>query len=374
MIKFLDLHQINARFETQFQEVFKRFLDSGHYILGNEVQTFEANFATYCGAKHCIGTANGLDALILIFKAYIQLGKLQLGDEVLVPSNTYIASILSVIHAGLKPVFVEPNPNTFNISPSEIENQITNKTKAILVVHLYGQLAEMQSINAIASKHNLLIIEDAAQAHGASLNSELRILNSELGKAGNLGHAAAFSFYPSKNLGALGDAGAVTTNDSELAKCIRLLRNYGSSKKYENTLLGYNSRLDELQAAILNIKLPLLDDDNERRTSIAKRYLSEIKNKNVQLPFYDGSDNHVFHVFVVLVDDRMRFITHLETHYIGYLIHYPIAPHKQKALSDYQQLSLPITELIHESCVSIPISPVMTDEDVEKVISVINLY
>jgi dTDP-4-amino-4,6-dideoxygalactose transaminase len=224
----------------------------------------------------------------------------------------------------------------------------------------------MKNINAIAKKNNLLVIEDAAQAHGAALSSKL--------KAGNLGHAAAFSFYPSKNLGALGDAGVVTTNDDELAECIRLLRNYGSSKKYENTLLGYNSRLDELQAAILNIKLPLLDTDNARRTSIAKRYLSEIKNKNVQLPFYDGTNNHVFHVFVVLVDDRTQFIEHLETHQIGYLIHYPIAPHKQKALNDYQDLSLPITEHIHESCVSIPISPVMTDEAVEKVISVINQY
>ena len=366
MINFLDLHQINARFETQFQEVFKRFLDSGHYILGNEVQTFEANFATYCGIKHCVGTANGLDALILIFKGYIHLGKLQLGDEVLVPANTYIASILSVIHAGLKPIFVEPNPTTFNISPTEIEKQITNKTKAILAVHLYGQLADMNDINAIARKHNLLVIEDAAQAHGAVLSSGL--------KAGNLSDAAAFSFYPSKNFGALGDAGAVTTNDNDLAECIQLLRNYGSSKKYENTLLGYNSRLDELQAAILNIKLTSLDADNARRTSIAKRYLSEIKNKNVQLPLYDGSNNHVFHVFVVLVDDRSLFITHLETHHIGYLIHYPMAPHKQKALNDYHHLSLPITEHIHEHCVSIPISPVMTDEEVEKVISVINHY
>lgn len=366
MIKFLDLHQINARFEAQFQVVFQRFLDSGHYILGNEVQDFEANFARYCGVKHCMGTANGLDALILIFKAYLQLGKLQPGDEVIVPANTYIASILSIIHAGLKPVFVEPTLETFNISSTEIEKQITNKTKAILVVHLYGQLADMEAINAIAKKHNLLLIEDAAQAHGAVLSSGI--------KAGNLSDAAAFSFYPSKNLGALGDAGAVTTNDLELAECVRLLRNYGSSKKYENTLLGYNSRLDELQAAILNIKLQYLDSDNTRRRAIAMRYISEVENKNVQLPFYDGTNNHVFHVFVVLVADRTRFIKHLEAHQIGYLIHYPIAPHKQEALNDYQHLSLPITERIHESCVSIPISPVMTDEDVKRVISVINIY
>ncbi len=367
MIKFLDLHRINARFETRFQEAFNRFLHSGYYILGNEVQTFETNFSAYCGTKHCVGTANGLDALILIFKAFIHLGKLQPGDEVLVPANTYIASILSVIHAGLKPVFVEPDARTFNISPSEIEKNITSKTKAILAVHLYGQLADMQGINAIAKKNNLLVVEDAAQAHGA-------ILSSELLKAGNLSDAAAFSFYPSKNLGALGDAGAVTTNDDALAECVRLLRNYGSSKKYENTLLGYNSRLDELQAAILNIKLPYLDADNDRRRTIAKRYLSEIKNKKVQLPFYDGSDNHVFHVFVILVDDRTHFTAHLETHHIGYLIHYPIAPHKQKALKKHQHESFPITEYIHDSCVSIPVSPVMTDAEVEKIISVINRY
>src|SRR5690606_4064633 len=286
MIKFLDLHQINARFETQFQKVFKRFLDSGHYILGDEVQQFETNFAAYCGTKHCIGTANGLDALILIFKAYIQLGKLQLGDEVLVPANTYIASILSIIHAGLKPVFVEPNPETFNISPSEIEKQITNKTKAILAVNLYGQLADMKNINAIAKKNNLLVIEDAAQAHGAVLSSKL--------KAGNLGHAAAFSFYPSKNLGALGDAGAVTTNDDELAECIRLMRNYGSKIKYEFEISGFNNRLDELQAAILNVKLPYLDSDNKHRQEIAKRYINEISNPKISLPFYNNDTSHVF--------------------------------------------------------------------------------
>lgn len=368
MIQFLDLHTINARFEPEYQVVFQKFLDSGHYILGNEVQTFETQFAAYCGTKHCVGVANGLDALILIFKGYIQLGKLQIGDEVIVPANTYIASILSVIHVGLKPVFVEPNPATFNISPSEIEKQITNKTKAILAVHLYGQLADMENINAIAKQHNLLVIEDAAQAHGAKSQSFGRV-----GEA-RVGEASAFSFYPSKNLGCLGDGGAVTTNDESLANCIKKMRNYGSAKKYVNDIIGYNSRLDELQAAFLNIKLKSLDADNERRRTIAKRYLSEIDNAKIKLPLYDGSLNHVFHVFVVRVEDREQFTAYLDAHGIGWLIHYPIAPHRQKALSMYGHLSLPITEAIHRTVVSIPISPVMTDVEVSEVIHILNRY
>ncbi|MEZ4791907.1 MAG: DegT/DnrJ/EryC1/StrS family aminotransferase [Gelidibacter sp.] len=374
MIKFLDLHKINARFETEFKEKFKAFLDSGHYILGKEVEIFESNFATYCGAKHCVGTANGLDALILIFKAYVQLGKLKPGDEVLVPANTYIASILSILHAGLKPVFVEPNELTFNISPKEIEKHITDKTKAILAVHLYGQLADMETINKIAKEKKLLVVEDAAQAHGAKANSNSQTPNSKLQKAGNLSQAAAFSFYPSKNLGCLGDGGAVTTNNVELANCIRKMRNYGSSKKYVNDLIGINSRLDELQATFLNIKLRSLDDDNQRRQDIAKRYRSEIKNKNIQLPFYDGSKNHVFHAFVVRVKNRDAFMDHLDANQIGCLIHYPIAPHQQKAFSMYQQLSLPVTEHIHRSVVSIPMSPVLSNAEVTQVITVLNRY
>ena len=367
MIPFLDLHKVNARFEDEYALKFKSFLNSGYYILGNEVSTFESNFSNYCGTKYCIGVANGLDALTLIFKGYIELGKLQPNDEIIVPANTYVATILSIINADLKPVFVEPDEASFNISPSEIEKHITPKVKGILVVHLYGQLANMVTINSIANKNDLLVIEDAAQAHGAVLNSEEK-------KAGNLSDAAGFSFYPSKNLGALGDAGAVTTSDTELADAIRLLRNYGSSKKYINETLGINSRLDELQATFLNIKLEYLDEDNKRRREIAKRYLETIQNEKIVLPKYNNSGNHVFHVFVVRVKDRLDFTTYLERNQIGYLIHYPIPPHKQKALSAYKTLNLPVTESIHETVVSIPISQVMTNEEVQTVIKVLNHY
>ena len=374
MIQFLDLHKINKRFESEFHQKFQGFLDSGHYILGKEVETFESNFATYCGVNHCIGTANGLDALVLIFKAYIHLGKLQLGDEVVVPANTYIASMLSIIHAGLRPILVEPDEKTFNISPKEIKKCISPKTKAILAVHLYGQLADMEAINKIARQNNLLVVEDSAQAHGAVANDNLQIPNSRPIKAGNFGHAAAFSFYPSKNLGGLGDGGAVTTNDKELADCIKMMRNYGSSKKYINEIIGVNSRLDELQAAFLNIKLKTLDEDNKIRQTIAKRYLSEVKNNRILLPFYDGSNNHVFHVFVVRVENRAHFTAYLDENAIGWLIHYPIPPHQQKAFSQYQNLPFPITERIHQTVVSIPMSPVLTDEEVTRVIQVLNQY
>ncbi|MEZ4802152.1 MAG: DegT/DnrJ/EryC1/StrS family aminotransferase [Gelidibacter sp.] len=366
MIKFLDLHKVNVRFEPEFQDKFQYFLNSGHYILGKELKTFETNFSKYCGTQHCIGVANGLDALILIFKAYIEQRRIQIGDEVIVPANTYIASMLSILHAGLKPVLVEPDEHTFNMWPKEIEKHITPKTKAILAVHLYGQLADMEAINKIAKDKNLLVIEDAAQAHGA--------LSSNGKKAGNLSDAAAFSFYPSKNLGCLGDGGAVTTNDTELADIIRKLRNYGSSKKYVNDRIGFNSRLDELQAAFLNIKLQMLDADNQIRQNIAKRYCSEIDNKKIALPFYNGSKNHVFHAFVVRVKDRAAFTKYLDTNAIGWLIHYPIPPHQQRALSDYNHLSFPSTEAIHQSVVSIPMSPVMTNEEVTTVINVLNRY
>lgn len=366
MIPFLDLKAINKTYEKEFQQEFERFLDSGYYILGQQVSRFETAFANYCETKHCIGTANGLDALTLIFKAYVHLGLLKLGDEVIVPANTYIASILSIINAGLKPVLVEPNPDTFNISVSEIETHVNSKTKAILAVHLYGQLVDMDAINTIAKTHDLIVIEDAAQAHGAISESNK--------KAGNLAHAAAFSFYPTKNLGALGDAGAVTTNNNDLADCIKLLRNYGSSKKYVNDILGYNSRLDELQAAFLNIKLKQLDNENALRLQIAKRYLSEIKNKKINLPYYNFSKNHVFHAFVVRVQNRQDFINHLEKHHVGWLIHYPIAPHKQKALPHFNHFSFPITEAIHESIISIPMSQILTKDQVTKVIHTLNIY
>ena len=369
MIKFLDLQKINQQYEEQFQQKMKLVLDKGWFILGDEVRTFESNFAEYCGSNHCIGVGNGLDALVLIFKGYIQLGKLQKGDEVIVPANTYIASILAVLQADLVPVLVEPKLDTYNINPDLIQHKIASKTKAILAVHLYGQLAEMEAINAIAKQNNLLVIEDAAQSHGAVSNHK---------KAGNLSDAAAFSFYPGKNLGALGDAGAITTNDDALAKVLFALRNYGSEQKYHNDYIGINSRLDELQAAFLNVKLPHLESENEIRHSIAKRYLSEIKNEKIILPNVSLRDskqsNHVFHLFVVRTAERDKLQTYLKQNNIETVIHYPIPPHQQKAFVAWNSLSFPITEKIHQEVLSLPISPVMTKDEVDYIIAVLNQY
>ena len=370
MIKFLDLQKINHQYQEQFQQKMKLVSDKGWFILGDEVKTFESNFANYCGTKHCIGVGNGLDALVLIFKAYIQLGKLQKSDEVIVPSNTYIASILAILQADLVPVLVEPKLETYNINPNLIAAKITSKTKAILPVHLYGQLAEMEAINSIAKQYNLLVIEDSAQAHGAISNLKSQIKNQQ--------SCAAYSFYPGKNLGALGDAGAITTNDDALAKVIFAMRNYGSEQKYHNEYIGVNSRLDELQAAFLNVKLPNLDKENKIRQSIAKRYLAEIKNEKIILPTWDLSGNHVFHLFVVRTSERDRLQSYLKQNNIETLIHYPLAPHKQKAFatetSGWSSLSYPITEKIHQEVVSLPISPVMTNEEVDYIIKILNLY
>ena len=324
MIHFLNLKKINQPFEVAFQNKMKQFLEEGWYVLGNEVKQFETNFAHFCGTKHCIGVGNGLDALILIFKAYIQLGKLQKGDEVIVPANTYIASILAVLQADLVPVLVEPRLETYNINPNEIEAKITSKTKAILPVHLYGQLCEMDAINEIAKKHNLLIIEDAAQAHGARFSVQCSVesvqsnadCHTELVSVShhlspNTQHPKAYSFYPGKNLGALGDAGAITTNDDELAEVLFSLRNYGSKVKYENEIIGVNSRLDELQASFLNIKLKHLEAENDFRRSVAKQYLSEIKNDKITLPSWDLSKNHVFHLFVIRTSNRTELKNYL---------------------------------------------------------------
>jgi dTDP-4-amino-4,6-dideoxygalactose transaminase len=366
MIKFLDLQQLNLSYQKQFQEKMKLVLDKGWFILGDEVKSFETNFANYCGTKYCIGVGNGLDALVLIFKAYIQLGKLQKGDEVIVPANTYIASILAILQADLVPVLVEPKLETFNINPDLIEEKITSKTKAILPVHLYGQLCEMDAINDIANKYNLLVIEDAAQSHGVFNNQKSTINNQK--------SSSAYSFYPGKNLGALGDGGAITTNDDELAKVLSSLRNYGSEKKYHNEFVGINSRLDELQAAFLNLKLPNLDADNHKRRSIAKRYLSEIKNDKIVLPTWDFSSNHVFHLFVVRTDNRNDLKDYLLENGIETVIHYPIPPHKQKAFPEWNNLLFPITEKIHDEVLSLPISPIMTDDEVSIVISILNKY
>jgi dTDP-4-amino-4,6-dideoxygalactose transaminase len=365
-IPFLDLQQINAPYEAQFHQQLQTLLDKGWYILGEEVQQFEREFAAYCGTSHCIGVANGLDALTLVFRGYIELGQLHKGDEVLVPANTYIASILAIIEAGLVPVLVEPNPTTFLVEANTLEHNRTSKTKAVMVVHLYGQLPDMEAISSWAKSNHFLLIEDAAQAHGAQLPSGQ--------KAGNLGDAAGFSFYPGKNLGALGDAGAVTTNDAPLAEVIRQLRNYGSAQKYHNNYLGVNSRLDELQAAFLRIKLPQLDRDNALRRAIAARYTTEINNPTIQLPIYTGQADQVFHLYVIRTNHRDKLQAYLAQHEIQTLIHYPIPPHQQKALAAWNALSFPITEAIHREVLSLPISPIMTAEQVDRVIAVLNAY
>ncbi|TDD74046.1 DegT/DnrJ/EryC1/StrS family aminotransferase [Flavobacterium caseinilyticum] len=370
MIPFLDLKKINQPYEAAFQEKLKAVLDNGWYILGNEVKAFESNFANYCGTKYCVGVGNGFDALVLIFKGYIQLGKLQKGDEVIVPANTYIASILAILQADLIPVMVEPKLETYNINPALIEEKITSKTKAILVVHLYGQLAEMDLINEIALANDLLVVEDAAQAHGTIRNQESVISNQK--------SSVAYSFYPGKNLGALGDGGAVTTNDLELAKVIHSLRNYGSETKYYNDYIGVNSRLNELQAAFLNVKLPNLDAENEKRSIIAKRYLSEIKNDKIILPTILSrgakQSNHVFHLFVIRTQNRKELQDYLYNNSIQTVIHYPVPPHKQKAFSHWNHLRFPITEKIHNEVLSLPISPVLTVAEVDFIIAVLNQY
>lgn len=366
MIPFLDLHTVNSRFEPQFQEVFQSFLNSGHYIHGNQLSLFEKSFASYCEVKHCIGVGNGLDALRLILEGYKIQGKLLEKDEILVASNTFIATILAIRQAGMTPVLVEAEIDTFNFNIEALAKCITPKTKAIMPVHLYGQIAPMKALYSFAQMHDLLIIEDAAQAHGAVFENGKR--------AGNLSDAAGFSFYPTKNLGALGDGGCVTTNDDALAAIIKKLRNYGTSSKYVNDELGFNSRLDEIQAAFLNLKLPKLDEDNELRRKIAKRYISEITNPKIKLPYWDGTKNHVFHLFVVQVENRTDFISYLTENKIGNLIHYPIPPHQQKALPEFSHLSFPIAERIHREVVSLPMSPVMTTAQVEQVIETLNRY
>ena len=366
MIPFLDLRKINKRFESNFQSRFESFLDSGHYILGTQLTAFEREFASYCGVNHCIGVGNGLDALRLILVAYKELGRLSDGDEVLVASNTFIATIIAIKQAGLTPVLVESEDKTFSFQLDALSNAITKSTKAIMPVHLYGQIANMDQILGLAKTHGLLVIEDAAQAHGAKHSNGQR--------AGSLGDAAGFSFYPAKNLGALGDGGAITCNDPQLAEVVSRLRNYGTTSKYINDYLGVNSRLDEVQASFLSIKLSSLDRDNEQRRAIANRYLSEIKNDKIRLPVYNGSENHVFHLFVILVQNRQELIDYLDENKIGWLIHYPVPPHRQKALPEFKNLNFPVTEEIHRRIISIPISPVMNDQEVDTIIATLNAF
>lgn len=372
MIKFLDIKAINDSFEPELSMAIKRVLDSGWYLLGNEVKAFEQEFATYIGTKHCIGVANGLDALRLILKAYIELGIMKEGDEIIVPANTYIATILAITDNRLIPVLVEPDLNTYNLNPYLIEEKITVRTKGIMIVHLYGQNAMHTEVQRLVDKYNLKLIEDNAQAAGA-YNGEKR--------TGSIGHAAGHSFYPGKNIGCLGDGGAVTTNNDELANVIRALANYGSNKKYVNDYQGHNSRLDEIQAAILRTKLPRLDADNQRRREIANYYLKNITNPNVILPLdnskfeiQDSRLSHVWHLFVIRLHRRDELQKYLTETGIQTLIHYPIPPHQQLAYKEWNNLSYPITEQIHEEVLSLPISPVLTDNEVEKVVDLLNEY
>lgn len=367
MIPFLDLKNINQQYRDELLAACTRVIDSGWYIGGQELEQFEQHFAQYCGTQYAIGVANGLDALILTLRAWKELGKLKSGDEVIVPSNTYIASILAISANDLTPVLVEPNSQSFNIDPSQIEAAITQKTKVILPVHLYGQLAEMPAILAIAKKHNLLVLEDSAQAHGAQVQGI---------KAGAWGDAAGFSFYPGKNLGALGDAGAITTNDPELAAMLRALRNYGSHEKYKNLVQGVNSRLDEIQAAMLDVKLAHLEQEIAKRREIANIYMNKINNPLLQLPLVDSNvldqQQHVWHLFVIQTIHRQALQQYLADHGVQTLIHYPIPPHQQQAYQEWNHLSFPISEQIHAQVLSLPMGPTLTVQDAERVVQLCN--
>lgn len=368
MIKFLDLQKINLQYQSEIETKLVKVFRSGWYLLGEEVKNFEQNLSEYIGVKNIIGVSNGLDALRLIIRGYKELGVMNEGDEIIVPANTYIASALAISDNNLVPVFVEPNEHTFNIDISKIEEKITPKTKAIMIVHLYGQVVFSEELKSLAQKYKLKIIEDNAQAIGAEWQGI---------KTGNLGNAAGFSFYPGKNLGALGDAGAVSTNDEDLAKVIRTLANYGSQEKYVNKYCGLNSRLDEIQAAILNIKLKYIDNENQKRRKVAYYYLQNIKNPKIVLPAIDNCNtnkSHVWHLFVIRSQQRDSLQKYLEDKQIQTLIHYPIPPHKQEAYNEYENLSLPITECLSREILSLPISSVITLQEIEKIVAYINQF
>ena len=370
MIKFLDLQKINAQYADELKKVASEVIDSGWYLLGKYNKQFEENLATFNGSKHAIAVANGLDALRLILRAYLELGILKEGDEIIVPSNTYIASILAVTDNRLKPILVEPDINSYNLDFSKIERSLTSRTKAILLVHLYGKICWSEKLESIANENNLLIIEDNAQSIGATWNAK---------RSGSLGHAAGFSFYPGKNLGALGDSGAVTTDDDNLASVVRALANYGSAEKYINKFQGLNSRMDEIQAAFLNIKLKFIDQENQIRREIAQYYIRHIKNENLILPEGETVSicndlSHVWHLFVVRTKKRVEFQKYLLANDIQTLIHYPIPPHKQRCFKEWNNRLYPISEAIHDEILSLPISPVMTMEDVKIVVDVVNKW
>ena len=364
MIKFLDLEKINALHQDALKAAAARVIDSGWYLMGKELDTFESKLCALTGAKHAIGVANGLDALRLILRGYIEMGFMQEGDEVIVPANTYIASVLAITDNKLVPVFVEPNELTYNLDLDLVESKITPKTKAILLVHLYGQVCWSEKLDTLKQKYKLKIIEDNAQAIGAEWHGT---------STGNLGDAAGFSFYPGKNLGALGDGGAVTTNDKELATLVKSIGNYGSKVKYQNEYKGLNSRLDEIQAAFLSVKIETIREENQRRQEIAMSYCKNITNPLLRLPILpEVVGEHVWHLFVIRTEYRQQLQMHLTNNGVQTLIHYPIPPHKQLAYQEYNHLSLPLTEKIHEEVLSLPISPVLTDDEVGYVISAIN--
>ncbi|OBS93540.1 aminotransferase [Vibrio cyclitrophicus] len=365
MIPFLDLKSINQQYQQELKEACARVIDSGWYIMGNELAAFEQEFAAYCGTKYCIGVANGLDALTLTLRAWKELGRLEAGDEVIVPANTYIASVLAITENDLVPILVEPDERTFNLSRANIQSVLTDKTKVILPVHLYGQISPMDEIMALAKEHKLLVLEDCAQSHGAQIKGK---------KCGAWGHAAGFSFYPGKNLGALGDAGAITTDDKELYDVLAALRNYGSHEKYENKYQGVNSRLDEMQAAMLRIKLKNLDNETTQRREVASLYLNGINNPKLILPILGAIEEHVWHLFVIQTQDRIALMEYLTKQGIQTLIHYPTPPHQQIAYDSYFDVYLPLTEKIHKSVISIPIYPGMSSEDVIYIINTINDY
>ncbi|MDJ0712155.1 MAG: DegT/DnrJ/EryC1/StrS family aminotransferase [Woeseiaceae bacterium] len=370
MISFLDLKKLNASYREDLVAAAKRVIDSGWYILGAEVEAFESEFANFCGVDHCIGVGNGLDALTLVLRAWKEQGRLKDGDEIIVPSHTYVATCLAVTDCGLRPVLVEPDGRTFNICPGNVEAAVTPRTRAIIPVHLYGQLAPMPEIMALADRHDLLVLEDAAQSHGASLDGR---------NAGGFGDASGFSFYPGKNLGALGDAGAVTTNNGDLAKTVRALGNYGSARKYEHAYKGVNSRLDEIQAAMLRVKLEHLDAEITRRREIACAYAARIHHPEISLPIKPDAEpgslrTHVFHLFVVRTLRRDALQSHLAQAGVQTLIHYPIAVHQQRAYAAWNSTRLELTEALAAEVLSLPISPVMSDEEVDEVIDACNAF
>ncbi|MEQ5821814.1 DegT/DnrJ/EryC1/StrS family aminotransferase [Halomonas sp. SCS19] len=370
MIPFLDLKACNQAYRDELIEAASRVIDSGWYIQGQEVGSFEKEFADYCGAQFCVGVGNGLDALTLTLRAWKELGKLNEGDEIIVPANTYIASILAITENRLVPVLVDPDEYSFNLCPKRVKKAITSRTRAILPVHLYGRLADMPAIMDIAGQYDLLVLEDSAQAHGASKNGK---------RAGSWGHASGFSFYPGKNLGALGDAGAVTTDDEELATVIRALGNYGSLKKYENTYQGVNSRLDEIQAAMLRVKLRYLEIDSNKRKSLALQYESGLDSDIVSKPEFVGKsieelESHVFHLYVVRTKNRDSLQRYLLEKGVGTIVHYPVPPHQQIAYQSFKSCNFPVTENIHNEVLSLPISPSLSSKEIESVIEAVNSF